>query len=375
MIGRNRELFQLFGFRITVDPLLPIVIVLMAWVLADRYFPRYLMGLDQLSYVAMGVASALLLTVSIFVHELGHAWMARRFRLPTERIHLFLFGGMAELKYRPMRALHECFIALAGPVFSFGLCVAAYLGGLLIEDVYPAVAHVLYYTALMNGLLGMFNIVPIFPLDGGRALRGFIWQRRGKFYEASMLTFRISANLIALLFLISFVAWFWFDPMWTLWIGAFALYMVYTALNGRRELVHVPTSDDLIFRLPSGAPIGVVIREIVEADPTYLADCIVPVLREGEFVAVIHGRQVEFLPSDVEDDMAALWRNPMTGTFIEISNSETFDQHIRYQAEFVPVLKNGKLLGLCDPHELRFWLRETARIRLDPDHHETVYYG
>jgi Zn-dependent protease len=293
MIGRNRELFKLFGFRITVDPLLPIVITLMAWVLADRYFPRYIMGLQTWEYISMGAVSAVLLFASIFFHELGHAWSAKLFKLPTERIHMFLFGGMAELKYRPVRPAHESWIAIAGPVTSIILAGVFYVLASVFAGVSRPVYHVFQYSALMNALLAVFNLVPIFPLDGGRALRGLIWQRNGRFYEASMLTFRISSNLIAILFIVSFVSWFWFDPMWTLWIAAFALYMMYTALNGRRELVHIPSSEDLILRLPDDVSTSAIIKEIVEADPTYLRDCIVPYVNDGQLSGVIFGNSMK----------------------------------------------------------------------------------
>ncbi len=375
MIGRNRELFKLFGFRITVDPLLPIVIILMAWVLAERYFPRYIMGLQTWEYVAMGVVSAILLFASIFFHELGHSWSAKHFNLPTERIHMFLFGGMAELKYRPVRPAHESWIAIAGPVTSMALAGAFYLMALAFADTYRPVHHVFQYAALMNGLLAIFNIVPIFPLDGGRALRGLLWNRNGRFYEASMLTFRISSNLIAILFILSFVSWFWFDPMWTMWIAAFALYMMYTALNGRRELVHVPSSDDLIFRLPDDVPTSVIIREILQADPTYLRDCIVPFVNDGQLSGVIFGNTMPGSDSLNDDVIDSLLRDPEMGTYIDVEMAETYGNTVEYKAEFVPVLKRGKLLGLCDPHELRFWLRETTRLRLETDNSETIYYG
>lgn len=375
MIGRNRELFKLFGFRITVDPLLPIVVALMAWVLADRYFPRYIMGLSTMEYAGMGIVSALLLFASIFFHELGHAWSAKLFKLPTERIHMFLFGGMAELKYRPVRPAHESWIAIAGPVTSIALAGAFYMLAFAVSGIHRPTFHIFQYTALMNALLAVFNVVPIFPLDGGRALRGLLWQRYGRFYEASMLTFRISSNLIAILFILSFVSWFWLDPMWTLWIAAFALYMMYTALNGRRELVHVPTSDDLIFRLPHDVPTSVIIREIIQADPAYLRECIVPYIDNGHLSGVIFGSAMQ--GRDDFDDLAieSLMSEAEMGTYIDVEHAETYGHTVDFKAEFVPVVKRGRLLGLCDPHELRFWLRETTRLRLETDNAETVYYG
>jgi Zn-dependent protease len=375
MIGRNRELFKLFGFRITVDPLLPIVVILMAWVLADRYFPRYIIGLQTWQYVVMGSTSAILLFVSIFFHELGHAWSAKWFKLPTERIHMFLFGGMAELKFRPVRPAHESWIAIAGPVTSIALAGVFYLLAAAFADISRPTYHVFQYSALMNTLLAVFNVVPIFPLDGGRALRGLLWQHNGRFYEASKLTFRISSNLIAILFILSFVSWFWFDPMWTLWIAAFALYMMYTALNGRRELINVPSSDDLILRLPDDVPTAVLIREIVLADPSYLRDCIIPFVNGGHVSGIIFGNTMQYGEQLDDASMESLIHDAVVGTYIDVEYAETYGNTVEYKAEFVPVLRRGRLLGLCDPHELRFWLRETTRLRLETDSSETAYYG
>lgn len=374
MIGRNKEIFRLFGFRITVDPLLPIIILLLAWVLSDRYFPRYLLGLESWQYIAMGLSSALLLFVSIFIHELGHARMARWFGLPTERIHMFLLGGMAELKYRPTRPYQEAWIAIAGPVFSIILAGVSYMLAESIRTVSLPIAHVLYYSSLMNALLALFNIVPIFPLDGGRALRGILWHRVQSFYEASRLTYKISSNLIALLFILSFVSWFWSDPMWTLWIAIFALYMMYTALNGRRELVRVPQMDDLIFQLKVDTT-EAFIEHVRAADPDYLKEGIVPYLKEGEFSGVIFGHII----AQSWDSISTLEHSvninePFTGSFIDVSVSQSFDHWVEYKAAFVPVFHDGRLLGLCDPHELRFWLRETGRFPKQSDSGR-AYFG
>jgi Zn-dependent protease len=374
MIGRNKEILRLFGFRITVDPLLPIIILLLAWVLSERYFPRYLFGLDAWQYALMGLVSALMLFVSIFFHELGHARFARWFGLPTERIHMFLLGGMAELKYRPTRPSHETWIAIAGPIFSLVVAGISYFMAEILRSVSLPITHVLYYTSLMNTLLALFNIVPIFPLDGGRALRGLLWNRMGSFYEASRLTFKISSNLIALLFILSFVSWFWFDPMWTLWIAIFALYMMYTALNGRRELIRVPEMDDLIFQL-SATSTETFIEQVRAADPEYLKQGIVPYLNDGQFTGVIFGRilveQLEITESWKESVEVSA---PETGTYIDVSLTQSYAHWVNYKAEFVPVFHDGRLLGLCDPHELRFWLTETRRYSStsEPDR---AYFG
>lgn len=353
MINRSRTIADVKGFRITVDPFLPVITIFLTWLLADNYYPRYLIGYDGWLYWLLGVISALLLTVSILVHEFGHAWMARRLGLPTDRVHLFLFGGMAELKQRPMRPAQEMWIALAGPAASGMLFLLSMIAGWALKPISPPISEVAFFLTLMNGLLLVFNVVPIFPLDGGRALRGWLWSRKNRFYEASAAAFRISTDLIAVLFLLSFVSWFWIDAKWTFWIAIFAFYMMYTALNARRELTSIPIADDLIFRLSGDVPFFTMVEEVAQVDPDFLRDAILPVFENGVFSGVIFGSRFSALP-----EYAPLL--PQRGTYIDISEHSTYEQGIEFQADFVPVLQNGRLLGLCDPKEFRFWLKETA---------------
>jgi hypothetical protein len=122
-------------------------------------------------------------------------------------------------------------------------------------------------------------------------------------------------------------------------------------------------------------PTSVIIREIVRADPTYLRDCIVPFVDDGQFSGVIFGNSMPGSDHLDDDTIESLLHSAEIGTYIDVEFAETYGNTIEYKAEFVPVLKRGRLLGLCDPHELRFWLRETTRLRLETDNSETVYYG
>src|SRR5690606_1605061 len=104
-------------------------------------------------------------------------------------------------------------------------------------------------------------------------------------------------------------------------------------------------------------------------------DCIVPVMNDGRFDAIIFGRSVDIASFQEDVDLSHLNNVAVMGTFIDIELTSTYDQHVEFLAEFVPVFKRGRLLGLCDPHELRFWLRETSRLRLETDLADITYYG
>jgi Zn-dependent protease len=167
------RLGRLLGITVQVHVTWFLAVWAIAWSLARGVFPQRLPGLPQETYWAMGFAGALLLFASVLVHELGHALVARRFRIPTRSITLFLFGGVAQIAREPERPAHELWVALAGPATSLAL---AALFRLLTPSGEPVPATALMgYLSLVNLLLAGFNLLPAFPLDGGRVLRAVLW--------------------------------------------------------------------------------------------------------------------------------------------------------------------------------------------------------
>jgi Zn-dependent protease len=167
--------------------------------LAGSYCPGGVKGGSPAQYWGMGVVTALLLFVSVLLHELGHSLVARRYRVGVRSITLFIFGGVSDIKTEPPSAMAEFWIALAGPVTSFA--VAGFFG--LLQPVVGTVAPlaaVARYLAFINGMLGVFNLVPGFPLDGGRVFRAIL---RGVTHDLRRATV-IAGNvgrLIAFLFI------------------------------------------------------------------------------------------------------------------------------------------------------------------------------
>jgi Zn-dependent protease len=133
---------------------------------------------------AVGAAAALVLFVSVVIHELAHALVARRFGVQTSSIALFLFGGVATLEAEPPTPLADALVALAGPAASAVIALGAYAAMHGVDWVIPvqygdAAASVLAYVTFANGVLAAFNLIPGYPMDGGRVLRALLWQLRG----------------------------------------------------------------------------------------------------------------------------------------------------------------------------------------------------
>ena len=151
-----------------------IIFGLIVWTLSTGYFPAQSPDLPASSYWAKGLVASLLLFVSILLHELGHAVIARRFGLRTRSITLFIFGGVAELEKDPKDGRAEFWTAAAGPAVSLILSGVLYAWSTQ-AFVGAAAASVARYLALINLILAVFNLVPAFPMDGGRLLRGALW--------------------------------------------------------------------------------------------------------------------------------------------------------------------------------------------------------
>jgi len=156
-----------------------IIFGLIVWTLSTGYFPAQYPDLPASSYWAKGLVASLLFFVSILVHELGHAVVALRHGVRTRSITLFIFGGVALLEKDPRDGRAEFWMAAAGPLVSLTLAGLFYAGATL-PFVGPSAVAVARYLALINLILALFNLVPAFPMDGGRLLRGALWGTMGK---------------------------------------------------------------------------------------------------------------------------------------------------------------------------------------------------
>jgi Zn-dependent protease len=172
MFGRRWRLFRLLGIPISIDASWLIILVLLTWTLIDR-FREQLKDLPVAASIAMGLGAALLFFACIVLHELGHAVVARRVGIPIRGITLFLFGGVAEMEAEPPSAFAEFLMALAGPLVSAALAAVFWVASLAVQT--PALVTPLQFLAAINLGVLVFNLVPAFPLDGGRVLRSILW--------------------------------------------------------------------------------------------------------------------------------------------------------------------------------------------------------
>ncbi len=181
------EIFKVAGIQVAIDYSWLVIFALILWSLASGYFPKEYPGYSTSSYWLVGLVATILFFGSVLAHELCHAAMGNRLGEGVHRITLFIFGGMAELEHEPKSGIDELKIAAVGPLSSI---VMAGIFCLIALGIPAAGATALWkavfsYLAFINLALALFNLLPGFPLDGGRILRAVLWMRWGDLRRAT----------------------------------------------------------------------------------------------------------------------------------------------------------------------------------------------
>ncbi len=222
----NIRIGTLFGIPITINYSWLVIFILLTWALAFFYFPVTYPQLSRVTQIIMGIVTSLLFFGSVVFHELLHSIVARHYGLPIEAINLWIFGGVSELAEEPRTPAIEFWMSIAGPLSSFFLAgifaLATYLGALARAQ---PVVGVAFYLAFINAFLGVFNLLPGFPLDGGRVLRSAIWYYTGDYRRATRIATTGGRVVAYSMILIGFLAVFSgaFTGLWLVFLGWFLL--------------------------------------------------------------------------------------------------------------------------------------------------------
>lgn len=190
MFRHHIPLGRILGIPIGLDYSWFVIFALLTWMLATSYYPAEFAGWPPLQYWLVGAATAIMLFASVLLHELGHSVVALRYRIPVRSITLFLFGGVAEIGAEPPSAKAEFLIAIAGPLVSLALAVIFYSMEPTVSGVEPLLG-LAKYVAYINLALFLFNLIPGYPLDGGRVFRAIVWAVTGNMRRATL----VAANV------------------------------------------------------------------------------------------------------------------------------------------------------------------------------------
>src|ERR671923_1095252 len=188
------QIARVRGIPVRLHFTLIIVFFLIAWTLASSFMPQYFPNLTTVQYWIMGATGAIILFISVFLHELMHSVVALRYGIKVRQIILFIFGGVSEIPEETRDFRKEFRIAAAGPVASFaiaGIFAAIWWPISQTNANFPVIEGVLLYGAIVNVLLGAFNLIPAFPLDGGRILRAGLIRWKKSYNEATRIAAKV----------------------------------------------------------------------------------------------------------------------------------------------------------------------------------------
>ena len=191
--GGDIKLFTIFDIEIHLNYTWFIVVLLVAWSLTYGYFPQQVPGRSILTYWGLGLITSIIFFLCILVHEISHSYVSKKLGIPVPRITLFIFGGVAQISREPPDPDTEFKIAVAGPLASAVLWGLFFGLSFLFARIYlfPLLASVFSVLSIVNAAVALFNLVPGFPLDGGRLLRAYIWKRRKNIREATFITAQV----------------------------------------------------------------------------------------------------------------------------------------------------------------------------------------
>lgn len=343
MFGKPIHLFKLFGFPIRLDPSWFIVAVLITWTLAAVVFPATYEGMEWPTYVAMGVVGALGLFASVVLHEMGHSVVARHYGLPIKGITLFIFGGVAELQEEPRQARDEFLVAIAGPLVSLLLAVGTFaVAGLgEIGGISVAITGVLSYLASINMLVAVFNMVPAFPLDGGRVLRSALWKWRGSLRSATRITSRIGTGFGFFLMglgILSILFGGFVIGLWWLLLGMFlrnASTASYQHLLVRQTFEGEPVHRLMVTDLVTVAP-STTVQELVDNYIYIHHHKMFPVVEQGRLLGCVQVSDIKRVPREQ-------WS---TRTVAEVRNACSPDNTIAPDTDAMEVLTKLQRSGV-----------------------------
>ncbi len=377
MFGRAIELFKVFGFTVRIDPSWFIVAVLVTWSFATVSFPAQLPGYPPATYWLMGIAGAFCYFLSVVLHELSHSLVARTYGVEMRGITLFIFGGVAEMPGEVPTPRAEFVIAAAGPAASFA--IGAVCGGVgLLGRIggWPApVITVCLYLGFLNVALAVFNLVPAFPLDGGRILRSILWGWKKSLRWATRISAAIGGGFGLLLIALGVLAVVvvpggFTSGLWLFLLGLFlrnAAQMSYQQLLLRRALAGEPVSR-FMHADPVTVPRAISVQDLVQ-DYIYRHHFkMFPVVDDsGRLLGCVTTRQVRELPRNEWDQqtVGALAERcgPENTVQPDTDALEALSRMSRSGASRLMVVDGDRLLGILSLKDLlRFF---TLKMELE----------
>ena len=376
LANRGFGIGRWFGFEVRIDYSWFVIFALVLWTFSATVFPAELPGYSTVAYAAMGLAGTLLFFLSVLLHELSHSAMARSRGIEVEGITLFIFGGVAQTSMEAEEAIDEFLLTVVGPLSSIalaGLFWALSIGADFFALGEPTIA-VATYLAWLNGILAAFNMLPGFPLDGGRIFRSTVWHFTGNLEKATRWASRggrVVGYLLIGLGLFELFMGELVGGLWSAFIGWFlsnAADASWRQFRARKTLSRIPVSRVMV-RDPLTLPAGMPVERAVEVCFQRRPHSAYPVTEEGRLVGMVSLDHVKDVPRErwgettVHDLMRPIENVPTVDprqSLDEVVSGLKMDEHSR-----ILVVQDGVLLGVVTLGDIGAWVSRARELGLD----------
>ena len=371
-MGNAFNLGKLFGIQFRLHYTWFIVFVLVVVSLSTQYFPATNPGWSRLTYWSIGIIASLLLFASVVAHELAHSLVARVKGIPVKSITLFIFGGVAQITSEATKASTEFIMAAVGPACSLVIGGVFALIWLFTKSTYEPVAVMALWLAYVNGVLAVFNLIPGFPLDGGRVFRSLLWRFTGNYRRSTLIATQVGRG-VGYLFIaggisVMFLLHAWFSGLWLVFIGWFlenAASTSYRQAQWRERLLGVTATQVMTVDLPV-VPSNVTVNHLVQGYVFTSGRHFFLVADDGKLKGLLTLHNIKSVPQqDWDTTQVKEIMTPVDDLKSASPDQEALsilEQMIEDDINQMPVVREGRVIGLITRDNLLRLLRTRSEL-------------
>ncbi|MGB9836652.1 MAG: M50 family metallopeptidase [Candidatus Saccharicenans sp.] len=354
------KIARIYGIEVKVDSSWLVIFLLFTFSLSIYYFPQSFTVASRIYYWLLGLVTSLLVFASVLFHELAHSLTAKRQGEKVEDITLFILGGVARISEEPETPQKEFSMALAGPLSSFFLALVFIFLAALLRQVSHPLQVMAAYLGYINAVLGAFNLLPGFPMDGGRVLRAIVWKATGDLRKATRAASLVGQFIAFFLIFIGIFRFFRGD-LGGLWLVLIGWFLHSASVQGYSQVLLKQSLEGLKAR-------DLMSNDFLTVDPDLSVETLVHdyvlgkrervflVFSEGKLLGIVCLEDIKRFPREKWPELRV--RDIMTPAerIISVSPDSTGAQILQHLAEAeinqVPVLDNGQVVGIICRQDL-----------------------
>ena len=372
-MGGAFSLGRIFGIQFRIHYSWFIIFVLITVSLSWQYFPYTYPAWSSLTYWLIGIATSLLFFTSVVAHELAHSLVGRANGIPMRSITLFLFGGVAHMAREASRHRAEFWMALAGPLASLAIGGLFFLLYILLQEINEPIAALSFWLARINAVLAVFNLIPGFPLDGGRVFRSLLWRFSGNYQRATRVAVEVGRGVGYLFIAAGVILMFiyrgnWFNGLWLAFIGLFLSYMAtasYRQAQWQAALQGIRVADVMTTTCPV-ISLDMTISQVIQGYIFTSGHRCFLVTDGGELRGILTLQNIksvdqkEWYAKSVGNAMTPAERLKVTRPDEEVLS--VIEQMEGYGLSQMPVVSDGRITGLIDRDDVLRLLYTRSRL-------------